>query len=207
MAELNWAEVRRYLGLKDAVPQLEEKLEQAGKQLLSAAAPKAVWIEVPVVQTESRDLQTHLEGCSSCFLFAATLGVDVDRLLTRLAVTDSSAAVMVQACAAAFLESFCDEQTELLAREVSGQFLRPRFSPGYGDFPVEYNANILSALDAGKTIGLSVTAASMLVPTKSVTAVIGCFNTPDSRFPGCGSAPGCSACTKTNCAFRREGSP
>ena len=205
MAELNWAEVRRYLGLKGTVPELEEKLEQAGKQLLSVAAPKAVWKMVPVVQTESRDLRTHLDGCSSCFLFAATLGIEVDRLLTRLAITDSSASVMVQACAAAFLESFCDEQMELLAREIPGQFLRPRFSPGYGDFPLEYNTRILSALDAGKAIGLSATSANMLVPIKSVTAVIGCSSTPDSRFPGCGSAPGCSSCSKIDCTFRWEG--
>ena len=205
MAELNWAEVRRYLGLKGTLPELEEKLEQAGAWLLAAAKPRAVWKAVPVVQTESRDLQAHLDGCSACFLFAATLGIEVDRLLTRLAITDSSAAVMVQACAAAFLESFCDEQMELLAREIPGQFLRPRFSPGYGDFPVEYNSKILSALHAETVIGLSATTADMLVPTKSVTAVIGCSNTPDSRFPGCGSAPGCSACPKTNCAFRREG--
>ena len=205
MAEFNRAEVRRYLGLDRVIPELEEKLDRACALLLATAVPKAVWSAVPVVQTESRDLSAHLEGCSSCFLFAATLGIEVDRLLSRLAVTDSSAAVMVQACAASFLESFCDEQMQLLAREVPGQVLRPRFSPGYGDFPVEYNAELLTALNAGKTIGLSVTTAHMLVPTKSITAVIGCSNTPDSRFSGCGTAPGCSACSKTDCAFRREG--
>jgi hypothetical protein len=205
MAELNWAEVRRYLGLDGMIPELEGKLRQAGEWLLAAASPKAVWNVVPGIQTESQDLQTHLEGCNSCFLFAATLGIEVDRLMTRLSVTDSSAAVMIQACAAAFLEAFCDEQMELLAKEVPGQFLRPRFSPGYGDFPVEYNSKILSALNADKIIGLSTTTANMLVPTKSITAVIGYSNTPDSRFPGCASALGCSSCSKTDCAFRREG--
>ena len=179
MAELNWAEVRRYLGMDATVSALEEKLEHAGRLLLAAAAPKAVWKAVPLVQTESRDLSAHLKGCSSCFLFAATLGIEVDRLLTRLAVTDSSAAVMVQACAAAYLEDFCDEQCRELAASAEG-FLRPRFSPGYGDFSAEYNSQLLSALNASKAIGLSTTAANMLVPTKSVTAVIGILRKEDS---------------------------
>ena len=48
-----------------------------------------------------------------------------------------------------------------------------RFSPGYGDLPLSLQEELLSAVEAGKRIGLATTAGYMLTPMKSVTAIIG----------------------------------
>lgn len=213
MTGIDWDEARRYLGLKSEVPELEDKLRQAGELLLSAAAPKGIWQRLPLQRREgvlyfagmevaSARLSAHLAGCGEVYLLAATLGIGVDRLLERLSVTDVSLAVMVQACAAALLESWCDEYQSRIAAGVAGEglFLRPRFSPGYGDFPLDAQPALLGALEAGKRIGLTATGANMLSPTKSVTAVIGL--SPDR---GSCHAGGCATCGKKDCEFRREG--
>ena len=51
--------------------------------------------------------------------------------------------------------------------------MTPRFSPGYGDLPIELQRDFLTLLDASRKIGLTATESSMLVPSKSITALIG----------------------------------
>ena len=142
---------------------------------------------------ESKDLCKNLEGCKAIVVLAATLGSEADRLIKKYSVTDMSKAVVMQACAAAKLEEFCDNIQKRLG------YMRPRFSPGYGDFPLEYQKLILQLLEAPKKIGLSMTEASMLVPTKSVTAIIGFHNIDENC-----QKSGCEICNKMDCAFRRR---
>ena len=80
-----------------------------------------------------------------------------------------------------------------------GWYLRPRFSPGYGDFDIRHQKELLQMLDGAKKIGLTVTDGMMLSPTKSVTAVIGVSkeNVPCHRS-------GCEVCGKTDCIYRRN---
>ena len=134
-----------------------------------------------------------MEGCKEIVVLAATLGSEADRLIKKYSVTDMSKAVVMQACAAAKLEEFCDNIQKRLG------YMRPRFSPGYGDFPLEYQKLILQLLEAPKKIGLSMTEASMLVPTKSVTAIIGIHNIDENC-----QKSGCEICNKMDCAFRRR---
>ena len=90
------------------------------------------------VEIQSRSLGRNLKGCRKIILFGATLGTAVDRMLARLSLTDMAKAVVMQACAAALLEEYCDACQADIAAQVSaeGLYLRPRFSPGYGDFDI-----------------------------------------------------------------------
>ena len=71
-------------------------------------------------------------------MLGATLGIGIDQLLRRYSLTDMSRAVVIQASAAAMLEEYLDTwQKETAAKlEAEKQYLRPRFSPGYGDFSI-----------------------------------------------------------------------
>lgn len=215
MAEIDWAEARRYLGLHRPGGQVDEALEAAlsrwGGAVASSARPRGVWRRFPLALGENRvslagmdipsaHLRRHLAGCGEAFLFAATLGAETDRLIRRAALTEVSGAAICQACAASLLEAYCDECCARMAEEVreEGLSLRRRFSPGYGDFSIHFQGPLLSALEAPKRIGLTATAAMMLTPTKSVTAVVGLSPEPDCR-PG-----GCAACGKADCAYRRQ---
>ena len=216
MAEIYWKEARRYLGLHRGGGTVDEVLEaglrDCGRALMACARPRSVWRRFPLalgegrvetagLQVESLHLRRHLEGCTAVCLFAATLGPEVDRLLHRASVTDVSRAVMIQACAASLLEVYCDECCAAIAAQTAaeGLTLRPRFSPGYGDFPISCQRALLRALEAPKRIGLTATETMMLTPTKSVTALVGLSPEAAPCRPG-----GCRACGKADCAFRLE---
>ena len=105
--------------------------------------------------------------------------------------------VTLQACATTILEEYLDDWQGKMEEEMAkeGLYLRPRFSPGYGDFSIGHQEEILRMLDAAKTIGLTMTAGGMLTPMKSVTAVIGLSRPCHIK--------GCEACEKTDCVYRR----
>ena len=48
-----------------------------------------------------------------------------------------------------------------------------RYSPGYGDLPLSVQPALLDALDAGRRLGVTLTESLLMVPMKSVTAVVG----------------------------------
>ncbi len=133
-------------------------------------------------------------------MFGATLGSRVDVLLKRYGQLSVSRAVVLQAASAAMLETYCDYCNEVWREEYQkkGWYMRPRFSPGYGDFPLECQKEIAGALEMNKRIGVTLTDSLLMAPSKSVTAVIGL-----SRKPKMCSIQGCEACGRTGCEYRR----
>ena len=95
-----------------------------------------------------------------------------------------------------------DEVRQLSHPELQGQALecgkrcRPRFSPGYGDFPLECQPGLFRLLGVQRNIGVTLTDSLLMLPTKSVTAVIGLC---DGETP---CPTGCAACDRADCAFR-----
>lgn len=206
-------EILRYLGFrgKPADERTLQTMESCLAELEQAVTPRSIHRGFPVtfsggavtvgsLRIESADLAKHISGCGEAVLFAATLGARADFLLERAAKTDMSRAVVMQACAAALTESVCDEFQREIAREAAkrGLYLRPRYSPGYGDFSIRYQRDLLNILECRK-IGLSMTEDCMLVPTKSVTAVIGLMKEKAS----CQIAK-CMECRSLDCPFRKE---
>lgn len=149
----------------------------------------------------SESLCENLSGCEEVLFFAVTLGAEVDRRLRRYQIMNISKAAVLQACAAAYLEEACDFYQGKLEEQYrrEGKFLCPRYSPGYGDFKIQYQEEFLTMLDAARKIGLSRTDSQMLTPSKSVTAVIG-VRKKQIRCP----KSGCEVCEKTDCAYRRD---
>lgn len=149
---------------------------------------------------ESKNLSKNLKDCHSVVVFGATLGTGVDRLMKKYSLTDMSKVVVLQACAAAMLEEYCDRaQVEIENGLDEGLKLRPRFSPGYGDFSILCQNDLLMMLDASKKIGLTVTDSFMLTPVKSVTALMGI----SEKTQTC-NIKGCEVCLKLDCLYRRS---
>lgn len=158
-------------------------------------------VEMGGLKVESQSLVSHLQGCAEAVLLAATLGVQADMLIGRASVAHMSRAVVLQACAAAKLEGYLHAIGGELAHEVmrEGLYLTPRFSPGYGDLPLSCQGGFLTLLEAGKRIGLGLTAENMLSPVKSVTAVMGLSS---QKQTACYQV--CHRCLHTACPFREE---
>lgn len=208
-------EAKRYLGYgKNAV---DEKtltmISDSFLELESVASTKFIYrifsiehkdeynFSIGEVHIKSKNLGNNLKGCEQIVLFGATLGTGLDLLMNRYAITDMAKAVVLQACAAAMLEEYCDECQDLIAEELEAEhlYLRPRFSPGYGDFDITYQKPLMTMLDCAKRIGLTMTESYMMSPTKSVTAVIGISKTKEPCHK-----QGCEACSKSDCIYRRD---
>lgn len=183
-----------------------EELERtAGKRIIyrifDVSFKDSDHLEIGKLDIVSKNLGKNLKGCQNAVVLGATLGAGVDMLLRKYALTDMARVVTLQACAAALLEEYLDVCQEEIRKEIAEQnlYLRPRFSPGYGDFSIEHQEMILRMLDTAKTIGLTMTDSSMLTPTKSVTAIIGLSKNNVSCHK-----KGCETCSKTDCIYRRN---
>lgn len=213
--EVSRREIRRYLGYgkNQGDKAVNDLIEKCIRELAAAASPKSISrayplkllsderIDFTVFKAKSRNLSRNLLDCEQVILFAATLGAGVDVLLHKYTKLQMSKAVIMQAAAAAMIEEYCDEENRKLKGEYEerGLYLRPRFSPGYGDFPLECQKNITAVLETSKRIGIMLTDSLIMAPSKSVTAVIGL-----SRKPYRCEIKGCEACGKTDCAYRRD---
>ncbi len=144
----------------------------------------------------SRDIARHLKGCEALFILAATLGSRIDTAIRRVTLQSVAEGAAAQAVGAVLIESYCDEIQE--KAETGGLKQRSRFSPGYGDWPLVEQKKIFELLSCPKKIGITLTEGLMMVPSKSVTAVIGLAEDSEDN------AGKCSICVNKDCAYRKE---
>ena len=150
---------------------------------------------------QGEDVRRMLEGCREGVLLAATLGAQSERLLLRWQALNGERAVILDAVLSAAVEAVLDQVEEGLRAKLRSQqlYLTDRFSPGYGDMPLAQSPAICDVLSTARTIGLTVGASGIMIPRKSVTAVMGISATPVSRRPA-----GCEGCAaRETCALRR----
>ena len=119
----------------------------------------------------SLSLAKNLKNCREAMVFAATLGIDTDRILGKYSMISPSYANTLQAVGTVAIESFCDVLTGYFFQKEGK--LCPRFSPGYGDLKLEIQKEILNELEARKNIGLHLTDSLIMIPSKSVSAIVG----------------------------------
>ncbi len=124
---------------------------------------------------KSKNLLAHIQGCSHIVLVAITLGVGADRLISRKSEMSAGAGLLYSSAASAAAEAYIDVLNEELIDKFydKGFYLTERFSAGYGDFSISYQTDILTALNTPKNIGLTISEGYLMIPTKSITAVIG----------------------------------
>lgn len=207
------AEMLRYLRYGGGVipEETEEALRQGEERLLRAARPRAVWrafgyrpdeaLEGTDFRLEGDDIRAFLADCDQVILLAATLGAEPDLLQKQLRLRDMSAAVILDAAGSAAIENVCDNLCADLAAAFAPRHLTERFSPGYGDMPLSQQSGFFRLLDISRRLGVSLTDSDLMVPQKTVTAVVGVSDRPQPR-----RNPGCESCAMAeSCAFRREG--
>jgi len=127
-------------------------------------------LDIGFGEFRSETLMKNLQGCNEVFIFAATLGHGVDRLLTQLSLVSPAKHFITDALASSMAESAAN----LADRLVKGDILcRPRFSPGFGDLSLDVQPRILSLLNAQRLLGITTNTSHMMSPGKSVTAIMG----------------------------------
>ena len=119
---------------------------------------------------QSRNLFNNLNKCKKAYVFAVTLGLDVDRLLNKYSLISPAKHFIFDALASSMAEAGTDKAEEII-RGINVCY--PRFSPGYGDLPLEIQPGILKFLNADKLLGITINNALLMSPGKSVTAIMG----------------------------------
>ena len=205
-------EILRYAGAKEATDEvsalLEECLAEAeGKlsyQVCYAIFPvreEGEMLDLGFARTASAHLRKNLSGCGEVAVFGATVGLELDRLIARYSRISPARALLFQAIGAERIEALCDCFNEEIGMEARarGKVTRPRFSPGYGDLPLDLQRDIFRVLDCSRKIGLTLNDSLLMTPTKSVTALIGIGDgTNDTEKSGC------TMCDKASCLYRRN---
>ena len=215
ITRLNAGEVLRYMGCppEKADASLLAQVEACARELLEAVRPRWSYRVAKIAPEEGgvrlegglllpgADLKAHLAGCGRAVLFCATLGAETDGLIRRAERLDMGRALALDCCASAAVEEVCDQIEEELQGKFPGCFFPFRYSPGYGDLPLELQGPLLDLLDAPRRVGLCASANHILTPRKSVTAILGVADGEIERKNR--SCLGCPA--RDGCQYRKAG--
>lgn len=180
--EINKNEVLRYAGVKDPDGETLSLLDRCVKEVEGVLTYKVCYSRFPITingdgldlgftKTTSHSLALCLRECDEIIVFCATVGVELDRIIRRYSLISPSSAVMLQALGSERVEALCDAFCTDMAMALDRP-LRPRFSPGYGDLPLDVQRDVFACLDPVK-IGVALGENLFMTPSKSVTAIIG----------------------------------
>ena len=163
--------------------------------------PAAVFPE-ELAFLSGKDIKAHLAGCTQAVLMAATIGLRQDMMTRQQSLMDPLRSVIIDSAGSVLVEAVCDTAEAVLRSRLSeqGLFLTSRFSPGYGDLPLDAQQKFSEVLEI-RRIGISVSADFLMTPRKSVTAVLGIAHHPVKK-----NQRSCDSCNlKGACRFRRMG--
>lgn len=213
------AETKRYAGLQRADFN-QQLIEDACREAQFLIQPQGIWHiydydarqqclyhpDGSTVILQGASIGRHLQGCCKAAVIAATVGEAIENQVTKsFAEGRYSFSVLLDAAATAAVEQTADAMEKNIKNEVQRQGLAMqwRFSPGYGDWPIQQQTDILR-LAQGETIGISLTSSMMLLPRKSLTAIIGLYHpaaATDCKKQNKKQAS-CQRCPKTDCPAR-----
>lgn len=205
-------EVLRYAGCRKGGEAEEALLDGCLSELGDRLRGRVCWemfpltplegggVDLGFARTGSKALARRLSGCREGVVFAATVGLEMDRLIARYGGSSPARSLFFQAIGAerieALCDAFCGRMKEELARQ--GRGVTVRFSPGYGDLPLALQREIFRVLDCPRRIGLTLNESLLMSPSKSVTALFGITDRPEGDCAGAG----CVGCEKQDCVFR-----
>lgn len=207
--EIREKEVLRYLNWtgQELDVKNENHLKNAISLGLSYAKPKYIYKKfkinfsqnIEVVGTNliltGKDIKNHLKNCEYIYLLAATLGNEFDKQINIWQIKDLSFALYLEAVGTTLIEETCDEANDEINKIEKHTV--SRFSCGYGDLPISIQPNILNILNTNRTIGLTCTNTNIMLPRKSVTAIIGIGENQEKIDP-------CQICNIRESCQRRE---
>lgn len=179
-------EIARYMRMGPNVPEgaLARRVLKLRDEALAIVRPAWTWrrfaiadnaISSGAIRLEiTGTLAKHIASCHAAYLVCATIGSAFDMFQRRFSVASGVDALIAQAIGAALVEKLVDGAEREIQNDLApGESLVRRYSPGYGTFPLAAGREILALLDAQSQTGVYLTESLTMVPTKSVSAIIG----------------------------------
>lgn len=184
---INISEALGYMGIHGKPdPEFLDEVNTIANKLLKTYSPHFLYekysieaennalriVNTPVLLC-GKDITAHLRNCSDIILLAATLSFKADNLIKSYQIIDMKKAVIADALANALIEQVCDAAEDEIRAACPSKKMTFRYSPGYGDFDISMQKSLSVLLNTQKKIGIFVNDSYMMVPSKSVIAVIG----------------------------------
>ena len=215
--QIDQKEMMRYAGLSPKVKEFpQDAIDSAIREALALAEPRGIWQILPYdpengtiggahpLTLTGRSILRHLSQAWSVGVLAVTVGEEIEKASdAHFKSGEYLQGLLLDAAATAAVEHLADQVDALIQREAarSGQHTVWRFSPGYGDWPLEQQPELIRTSRA-ESIGVHLSSSLMLVPRKSVTAIIGLYKIrADAEEQH--SPQGCAACNKLDCPSRK----
>ena len=189
--KIDRTEVLRYLqsskDLKDE--NINRLIDEATAEIKKLINFRYIYQKFPIEKTKNgikvkgttlilkgNSIQKHLENSKEIYIMAATLGSQIDKKISYYEKISVTKSMIFDACATTAIEEGCDQIEAEIKEKVlaaGNEAITFRYSPGYGDLGIDIQKEVLRILKAPKKIGLTASKYNMLLPTKSVTAIIG----------------------------------
>lgn len=172
------SEILRYAGCTQGNDAIESLIDECLAELSDKLVFKVCYCVLPAntelpinfYATGSKMLEKYLSDCDKAVIFAATIGIEIDRLIAQNSIVSPAKALVFQAIGTERIEALCDAFCS--DDSIHQSVLKPRISAGYGDLPLTFQKEIFRVLSPEK-IGIALNDALLMSPSKSVTAIIG----------------------------------
>lgn len=216
---INKNKIYAYLGYKKEkhilTDDISNMVSSCEEEILEIARPKVIFSPILSLSQNSgglfvdrfllqgKNIKAHLKDCDRAVFLVATLGAAVDKAIRTEEIKDMTRAVILDCTASVFIDEVANLAENKMRKNLfkSGDYLTKRYSPGYGDFPIEFGREILMCLDAPRKIGLSITESGIMTPRKSISAILGISKTKVT-----GKLATCESCLlREKCVLRKEG--
>ncbi|QUH24625.1 hypothetical protein [Serpentinicella alkaliphila] len=219
--QLNKDEILRYLGYKNGMDipiHLDELIDKSISNSYELIEPVGEYRTSRIkgikgsnilfdefdFKIHSEDIATLLKGCDYASILAVTIGNDIQNHIDLcFSHGEYTEALIFDAIGSDAAEQATEYVNQLIILEASEQeyILTDRFSPGYGDFTLDFQKQLLLNLKADN-FGIHVTETNIMIPRKSVTAIVGW--TKGNKIIKTNNK--CNTCNKNDCIYRYENS-
>ena len=207
-------EALRYLGASGADEALRRRMTDAACEIEQRFAPRYTyrvfevehcaegeWLAGAQLLLPGNSARKMLAECHHAAVLVCTLGLGFEQHMRSLQARDMSQAVLADVCGSALVEAGCDAAEREIAARFPGLYLTDRFSPGYGDLPLDVQPAICHLTDSRRRLGVHVTPSLLMNPQKSVSAIVGIADKPQRA-----RIRGCAYCAlRSHCELRKGG--
>ena len=166
--KIDRTEIMRYAGIKISDNETDALLDACIEEALCHVSYMLCYTKLRKSELPPKFLKLEtLNGCDEAIMFAATIGIEFDRLVSRYSVSSPAHALILQAIGAERIESLCD----VFCSEFKNS--TRRFSPGFGGLGFDAQFDIFDILNPASHIGLALSSQLIMSPSKSVSAIFG----------------------------------
>jgi len=214
LKQIDPIETKRYAGLGN-VDFNETIIQKACLEAQLLAEPKGIWqiysynacsykVEsTPEFLISGEKIRKHLTQAAKVIILAVTIGEAIEKRITAyFKEGEYSYSLLLDAAATTAVEQTADEVEKTIKQYITAKGYQTiwRFSPGYGDWDIRFQPEMLR-LSGAKDIGINLTESMMLMPRKSITAIIGLVPNSNEKNE---IKKSCSTCSKQDCLARRS---